>query len=305
MRQGAGEMSAAETLDRIMATEHLARWPFKFCLVSASKAPYKPNGELARPNMEGDFCSLSELSSCKSLSSYEGIGISIKGSNISAIDVDKCFSEPFELSSGDERAIDVIERFLGKAYIEFSFSGKGLRVLFSCPDIPGYSDSYYTKSEAKKIEFYQPSGSARYVTVTGMAICDCGLTEMSDLSDVLSFLDEYMRRPKRSPSDDAIREEKDDTPMEKLMARAKTLYITDIEFQNMWFAQAPGSNSNESQMDWHLLALIVRGITSDREKARLVFEESPYFKSKDKKHRSKWEYGNHRYFNFIFSRMVS
>lgn len=297
-------MGAIEAIDRIVANEHLVSWPFKWCLVSKQKVPYTYQGELAKPNDESDFCDLFKLTECESLGSYEGVGISVRASGITAIDIDKCFSVPFDVSSGDDRARRALELFSGKAYIEFSFSGSGIRILFSCPEIEGYSEKYYTKNERHKIEFYQPSGSARYVTVTGLAISDAGLCEMNDMSVVSSFLEEYMRKPERSLSDGAATERADDRPIEELLAIAKHLYLTDIEFQDMWFARAPGSNSNESQMDWHLLALIVKNVTTDRAKAKQVFEASPYFKSKDWKHLNKWNYGNGRYFNFIFSKMV-
>ena len=87
----------------------------------------------------------------------------------------------------------------------------------------------------------------------------------------------------------------------ELMKKVKSLYLKDIEFQELWFGIAPGSNSNESEMDYHLLCLLYKNITTDKDKLQEIFESSPYFK--DQKHINKWIYGNHRYYNYIYERL--
>lgn len=298
-------MSALDALARIASRGTLLSCDFRWCLVSDTKIPYKPDGSKARPNAPEDFCSLEELSLCDSLEDYAGVGISVNASGVCAIDIDKCFSEPFEEGSGDKRAKAAIEAFKDLAYVEFSFSGRGLRILFFADPIPDYSSKYYVKCDKTKTEFYQPSGSARYVTVTGMAICDNPVAKMSDTSALTAFLDEYMLRPKALSRDMPTREteEGEALPLEELLKKAKSLYLRDLEFQDAWFAQAPGSGSNESQMDFHLCSLIWRKITGDKDSVREVFEASPYYKSKDWKHVRKWEYNGNRYFNYIWDHL--
>lgn len=295
-------MDALDALERVSSNPHLAESGFRYCLVREDKIPYTFQGSRAHPNLAEDFCSLEELSSCEAIQDYAGIGISVNASGICAIDVDKCFSVPFDISSGDQRAKEVISMFEGKAYVEFSFSGKGLRVLFKADEIPDYAAEYYIKNDKTRIEYYQPSGTARYVTVTGMAIADASLAKTLDKSVLLAFLDKYMRRPKIF-TQQAHTKENEGVSTEELMKKVRSLYLTDIEFQELWFGQAPGSGKNESQLDYHLIAVIRRKITDDKEKVKEIFEASPYFKSKDWKHVSKWNHQNNRYFEYIYSHM--
>ena len=296
-------MSAIEAVERIVNNEYLVSYPFRYCLVSDTKVPYTIKNELAHPNKKEDFCDLLELVSCGVLNLYEGVGISVIESKISAIDIDKCFSIPFNVESGDDRAKFALELFKDKAYIEFSFSGKGLRILFVVDNIENYSEKYYIKNDKTQIEYYQPGNTARYVTLTGRHIYNNSLTIMKDLSDVEHFLNKYMVRTTKSIRNTKSDDTNDDRSLEDLMKKIKSLYLKDIEFQNLWFGQAPGSGKNESQLDFHLLVMLYDNITKDKEKLRQLFEASPYYKSKDSKHIYKWKYGNYRYLNHMYNNL--
>lgn len=306
-------MSAIDTLERIVNNENLVSYPFKYCLVASDKVPYTIKNELARPNSKEDFCDLLELVNCGVLNLYEGIGISIIESNISAIDIDKCFSIPFDITSGDDRAKFAIDLFKDKAYIEFSFSGKGLRILFAVNNIENYSEKYYIKNDKTQIEYYQPGNTARYVTLTGKTIYNNSLTIMKDLSVISIFLNKYMIRPVKSNRQTSTINRNDDRSLEDLLKKVKSFYLKDIEFQDTWFetdhkgkllCQVQGK-SKESNFDYHLLLLLFDNITQDPEKLRLLFEESPYFKTKDSKHIYKWKYGNYRYFYYMYNHLCS
>lgn len=299
-------MSALDTLERIIVNPNLMEHDFRYCLVKGKdKVPYSFKGHLAHPNNEDDFCSLEELSSVEHLEKYEGIGISIIGSNVCAIDVDKCFSIPFVLDSGDDRAKDTLETFKDKAYIEFSFSGKGLRVLFKVDNIPDYTKTYYIKNDKTGIEYYQPGNTPRYVTITGKVIFDNSLSKMTNLDTIYGFLNKYMIRPKtfvkKLKNNDIL--QNNELSFDELMKKVKSLYLKDIEFQNLWFGVAPGSGKNESQLDFHLISILFENITDDKEMLKTLFENSPYFATKDKKHLNKWYYGNNRYFEYIYEHL--
>ena len=298
-------MSALDTLERIVSNEHLYNYPFRYCLVGDDKIPYSLQGTRAKPNNGKDFSSLEELTQCLNLEKYAGIGVSVIESKICAIDVDKCFSTPFDIESADDRAKDIIEMFKDKAYIEFSFSGKGLRILFVAEDVPNYAETFYIKNDKNKIEYYQPGNTARYVTLTGKVIFDNELSKMTNLDTIYSFLNKYMQRPRTSlkMSKNNDLQDNNNLSLEQLLKKVKSLYLKDIEFQDLWFAQAPGSGSNESQMDFHLLSILYNKIVSNKELLKEVFESSPYFKSKDRKHINKWNYGNYRYFEYIYSHL--
>ena len=298
-------MSALDTLERIVTNDYLYNYPFRYCLVGDDKIPYSINGSRAHPNCGEDFCSLDELLTSQDLAKYAGIGVSIIESKICAIDVDKCFKEPFDIESGDERSKDIIEMFKDTAYIEFSFSGKGLRILFVADDIPNYAETFYIKNDKNKIEYYQPGNTARYVTITGRYIYNNNFHLKANTSLIYNFLNKYMQRPKISlkPRIKCDLQGNNALTLNELLKKVKSLYLTDIEFQELWFATAPGSGSNESQLDFHLLTILYNKIVEDKEKLRELFEASPYFATKDKKHLNKWYYGNYRYFEYIYSHL--
>jgi len=296
-------MSAIDTVFDIINDENLSMYPFRYCLVDNNKLPFTINKTIAHPNKIEDFCTLDELIKCDFLDSYEGIGISIIASNISAIDIDHCFKEPFDITTSDDRAKYALDLFKDKAYVEFSFSGKGLRILFSINNIENYSEKYYIKNDKTHIEYYQPGNTARYVTLTGKTIYDNSLTRMTSLDTLYEFLNKYMVRPIINTTGMSKAKDNDTMTIEQLMKKVKSYYLKDIEFQEAWFGTAPGSGSNESQMDFHLLKLLYNNIVADKEKLKTIFESSPYFNSKDAKHIKKWEYGNNRYYNYIYERL--
>lgn len=298
-------MSAYDNISLVVEGKTLLNYDLKWCLVDKNKLPFQVNGSVAKPNQNEDFVDFIDIVTTpeKELKKYAGIGISVKASNLYAIDVDDCFSTPFVLDSADDRALDILLMFATKAYIEFSFSGKGMRILFYLNEpIKDYDLHYYTKNSHNHIEFYRPEGNARYVTITGKYIMNDELTLISDNQTILSFLEKYMTKPKIVSK--IVSNDKEDLSLNQLLIQVKKCYFKNIDFQNMWFDKAPGSGSDESEKDFSLLKFIVEHFTTDKEKARLLFEESDYFKSKDKKHIYKWEYGNHRYFDYMFKHIV-
>lgn len=296
-------MNALDTINNIINNTYLPLADLKYCLVNKDKIPFKINGENAKPNDINDFVDIDTLLNCNNLEDYSGVGISIQGSNISAIDVDKCFEIPFDINSADDRALDIIQRFFDYAYIEFSFSGKGLRVLFKQEIIENYSKTFYIKNESNGIEFYQPSQSYRYVTITGRVINNKEINTNKDFSHIiLKFLNDYMKRPEKIKKEIVVIEE-DNRSIEEIMKKVKSKLLIDYIFQEKWFSRAPGSNSNESEIDFYLLSYLYEHVVQDKEKLKIVFETSPYFKSKDKKHLSKWMRGNYQYYNYIYERL--
>lgn len=296
-------MNALDTLFEIINNDNLVNSNLKFCLVNENKLPFKINNMIVNPNKVEDFVDIKELNDLEIIKNYSGIGISIQASNITAIDVDKCFSKPFNLDSADERALDIISRFLEYAYIEFSFSGKGLRILFRQNLIENYSLKYYIKNDNYNIEYYQPNQSYRYVTLTGKTIINNPINFNKDFTHIIiNFLDDYMKRPEKIKKNINTTKE-DSKTIEQLLKKVKSRLLVDFIFQEKWFSQAPGSNSNESEIDFYLLSYLYENITQNKEKLRLIFESSPYFKSKDSKHLKKWTYNDYRYYNYVYERL--
>ena len=286
-----------ETINNIKNTK-LINEDLRYCLVNSSKRAYQIDGSPARSNHLEDFVMLSEIESCPNLEEYNGLGISIQGSNISAIDVDSCFKNKFDIDSADDRAKEILSRFKDKTYCEFSFSGNGLRILLKHDFIENYELNYYIKNSKNGIEFYQPSRSNRYVTITGRVIANNDIAKID--IDVMNFLNSYMVRPKIVKS---ISPEVSECSLDELIKKVKYLYLKDATFQNLWFGKAPGSGADESERDYQMLSILYTKITKNKESLKLIFENSPYFKSKDGKHKWKWEYQNNRYYNYVYEHL--
>ena len=291
-------MKAIDVIERLVNTS-IINSGLKYCLVDVNKHPYKLDNTPARPNMVEDFVEFDKLLESKFLDKFAGIGISIQASEICAIDIDHCFKTPNDVTSGDERAKYFLDLFKDVAYCEFSFSGTGLRILFKQPLIENYSDQYYIKNEKYGIEYYQPNKSFRYVTVTGNVIYDNKIgSDINFLDKIQKFLNKFMLRQINKIVIKTTSEEK--RSYEELMKLVKRAYLTDMNFQNLWFNPAPGSGKDESERDYHLVAYLYENITQDKELIKRIFETSEFFKTKDKKHVYKWEYNNFRYFNYLY-----
>ena len=293
--------NALDTLLKIAENENLINSNLKYCLVTEKKLPYKLDNTPAKINNINDFVNFEELLNGE-LEKYAGIGISIQASKVCAIDVDKCFSIPFDISRGDKRANDIINRFEKYAYIEFSFSGKGLRVIFR-QNYNFDNKKYYIKNESNSIEYYQPEKSYRYVTITGMTIINNPINSTYNFENVIEqFLNDYMLRPIKNIVRE-INEVDNNVSIDILRRRLRRKLLLDNKFQDVWFSKAPGSGADESERDYYLLSCLYETITQNKENLRILFEESPFFKSKDYKHMNKWTNQDHRYFNYLYDRI--
>lgn len=299
-------MSALETLINISNNKNLVCYDFRYCLVDSSKRPFTINEVLVRPNHSEDFVKIEELLDVEIevLDSYEGLGVSVQASNICTIDIDHCASNRFDVESLDYRAKDIIEIVKDFAYVEFSFSGSGVRIFFKAHKIDNYEQIYYTKNSTTNIEYYYPEGSARYVTITGKTIVNNPIKMLTydEQQLLMMFLNKYMKRKYELHINNVV-EHKDDRSLEDLMKLVKYRYMTNNSFQDVWFSPAPGSGYDESERDYKLIAEIYDNITKDKDKIKQIFEQSPFFKSKDLKHINKWQKQDGRYFNYVYSRI--
>lgn len=294
-------MNALECIERIAST-NLIYGNLKYCFVTSNKLPVRYDGVLAKPNRMEDFVDLDILLE-NDLMLYTGIGISIQASDICAIDVDKCFSIPNDINSISYIGQEILEMFKDVAYCEFSFSGTGLRILFRTTIIDDYTTKYYIKNSNKGVEYYQPSSSYRYVTITGNVIYNnyINYTDTDLSAKLYLFLEKFMKKPELIKSSVNVIDTSDN--YEQLLKKVKYKYLTDSEFQDLWFSKAPGSGKDESERDFHILAYLYENITQNKEMIKQLFESSSYFKSKDSKHINKWEYQENRYYNYIYEQI--
>lgn len=295
-------MSAIDTIESIVNCE-LANYDFRYCFVNRSKIPYRTDGFEARVDVVNDFVKLDELLDSPMLTRKRivGIGISIQVSNVCAIDVDNCFSEPFVFESIDKRGKEVFELFEDVAYCEFSFSGKGMRIIFLHDVIENYADKYYIKNSKMNIEYYQPSNSNRFVTVTGKYIANNPIRHTNNTDIALNqFLERFMVRPQRQKHQISTT---DDIDFDFAVRKTRQLYIQNSKFQSLWFGHAPGAGKDESERDFQIVAMLYENVTTNEDMIRQLFETSPYFESKDEQHLRKWMNNNYRYFKYIYSHL--
>lgn len=301
-------MTAKECYDRLKLL-NMDKAGLKYCLVDTNKNPYKADGTRARVNEYDDFSELSDMAE-SDLDKWAGLGISVQASNIIGVDLDHCVEEPLNINTISPIANDIVNMFRKFAYIEFSFSGKGIRILFRDEEINPYRNIYYIKNSKIGVEYYQPTfdgkPSNRFLTITGNIITYNRIEQAktSHLSVVKGFLDKYMLRPivsLKSPLKSDLSENK---PIEELMKTVRHCYLRDQSFQDKWFKTGIHptiANPDESETDYWLIDYLYTHVTTDEEKLRLIFEQSPFYKTKDSHHIHKWELQDHRYYKLQFN----
>jgi len=303
-------MVALDCYNRLLKTK-VPLADLRFCLVDENKNPYKVDGSRASTSDYGGFVTLQRIGKCPDLKLWAGLGISVQASKVIGIDLDHCVETALDFSTANDKAKDIVNMFKDFAYIEFSFSGKGIRILFRQPMIENYKERYYIKNSKQGIEYYQPvfdgTASNRFLTITGNVIYDNNIDCLESHTDTIrAFLDKYMRRvetERREPLI-ALNEGKS---LDELMKEVRRCYILDQSFQDDWFKEGIHptiQERDESERDFRLIGFIYEHITQDEEMVKKIFEQSPFFKSKDKTHIRKWEYNNYRYFKYQFSQIA-
>lgn len=273
--------TAYKTLQNILKTK-VADYPLKWCFVNENKLPFQKDGTIAKLNNKSDFCDLNELVN-DNLKVFKGLGISINYSNVCAIDVDKCFSEPFKIDTIDERGKWILDLFKDY-YCEFSFSGTGLRILFLSEFKGDFRHSFYIKHSKYNIEFYMPHFTSRYVTITGKYIYNNSIKQVN-IDLLLKFLNKYMLREEQKIATNMEDKIEDDKVINK---RLKKLFKLNSHFLDVWTSQAKGSGRDESENDYYLILMLYQNVSSNRSTIKSLFEKSDYYLSKDARHLKKW-----------------
>lgn len=280
-------MNSKDFINNILRTD-LKAHPFKWCFVGDKKIPLQKNGLPLSTNNQEHFINFNELMTCSR--TFKGVGFSVNFSNITAIDVDKCFAEPFNISSINEIGAKMLIMF-NNHYCEFSYSGTGLRIIFFNDNkIDNYTNTYYIKNQKLQLEMYMQDFKARYVTITGCYIFNEPIKQINN--DLLfEFLNTYMLKP-ILPKKEVKHEDKD---YEQCKKELKKHLIANDKLITKWTDNALGSFRGESERDFYLILYIYEHITTDPLIIKTLIEQSPYWISKDKKHKHKWEKTN--YFN--------
>ena len=222
----------------------------------------------------------------------EGLGIGLFG-NLCGIDIDHAVNEDGSLS---QTAKDIIDYFDG-AYMEYSYSGKGIHILFFCTQQRKYQ-KYYTKMGVKQLtakgiqdieglEFYQGRVDNRYLTLTGNIIPQRTKNNYSVTPQkITAFLDKYFIIPVQPKS--PVTTTSSNTKEDLAWARFGLYTLKDEKFKEAFDKPATGYGGTESEDDLALACRAAFWTNNNPEAIRIVFEASPHYKTKDPDHLKKW-----------------
>lgn len=197
-----------------------------------------------------------------------GLGLGIFN-GYSAIDIDHCIDE--ETGEISQMAQDIIDYC--DSYTETSPSGTGIRIIIKTKTIIN-KDTHYINNSSNGLEIYISENTNKFVTITGNTTKNKQIREVN----LDYILEKYMR--KNSTSSSKIYGQVDKR-IEKALQKDKKLI-------KLWNSVAPGSGSNESELDLALCNKIAFYVDGDENKINEAFVSSPYFQSKDDKHKKKW-----------------
>lgn len=234
-----------------------------------------PRGTLARSNDKTTFYTWATI--LKYAGGYlrkennkwiGGLGLGIFN-GFSAIDIDHCIDENGNISDMAKEIIDYCQ-----SYTEKSPSGTGIRIIFKT-DFKDYDKTaYYINNSKIGLEIYIEGATNKFVTITGDSIVNCGINNVG----IEYILDKYMRKQQRKNN---------------IVKKTNTYNIYDFidkddKLNKLWNNQAPGSHSNESELDLALCSKLAFYLQRDPDAIKTAFEQSPYYQSKDAKHKAKW-----------------
>ena len=193
-----------------------------------------------------------------------GIGLGIFN-GYSAIDIDHCINDRGEVS---DLARDIIDYCA--SYTEYSPSGKGIRIIFKT-DTELDKSKYYINNSKNGLEIYISDNTNKYVTITGDVMYPANIAKI----DIKYILNKYMLK-------DVTRPVVEETTFE-------IAHYSDAKLNELWNTKAPGSGSNESELDLALCGKLAYYLKGDFSAIDKAFRSSPYYKSKDNDHLAKWE----------------
>lgn len=198
-----------------------------------------------------------------------GLGFGIFN-GFSAIDIDDCVKD----GTVSPMAQDIIDYC--KSYTEYSPSGKGIRIIFKTNTVLN-KELYYIKNSNLGLEIYLSEQTKRYVTLTGNTLNDNDIQEV----DISYILEKYMKREKQ-------RKITTGDIVEDVNIAVKNFLKNYPPFNELWNSKAPGSGSNESELDQSLCNFLANCLDGNYTAIEQAFIQSPYFQSKDDHHKKKW-----------------
>lgn len=241
------------------------------------KMPFNPlTGFPAKSNDKKTFVSYpTAMRYAESYIAYEndkqigGIGLGIFN-GFSAIDIDHCVDN----GKPNKMAQEIID--FCDSYTEYSPSGTGIRIIFKSKIFID-KNKYYINNAKNGLEIYISDNTNKFVTITGNNINNKDINEI----DISELLEKYMKRS--IPLTPMITPQFGNVSIDINQALLK-----DGKLYELWNGKAPGSHSNESELDMSLCCKLAFYFNGDFNRIKQAFESSPYYLSKDELHKNKW-----------------
>ncbi|MBW9212427.1 MULTISPECIES: hypothetical protein [Terrabacteria group] len=252
-------------------------WKYETRNNKETKIPFNPITDgYASVNNPKTFTSFDKAS--EKLSSYDGLGIRVDG-KLLAIDVDDCVTN----GALNELAKEIVSHF-PQSYIEFSPSGKGLRIFTFLPNSVSYSNDIY-KMKTKEVEVYVAGFTNRFVTVTGHVYQEGEIKENDE--GLVWLLEKYLKREKRANS--ISHNFKSYLTDEEIIEKASKASNKD-KFLSLWSGDT-SSYTSKSEADLALASILTFYAGGNYEQIDRLFRDSKLFRAKWDENRGGETYG--------------
>lgn len=249
-------------------------WKYEQRNGSRTKVPKTVTGHNADISDPSDFCSFGEI--LKKAGQFDGIGIAVKDS-LAAIDIDHSVAD----GSLTELAAEIVDK--ARSYTEFSPSGEGIRIIGKAPRFAYDREKYYINNRKLGLEIYTSGGTNRFVTVTGNAVNDYSLR---DISDVLpEILETYMRRPAAQKPEDRIDAPGSFLTDEEVVEKASSAVNGD-KFVKLYDGDIEGYPS-QSEAELAFMTILAFWCGGDEDQMDRIYRSSGLY-------REKWERDDYR-----------
>lgn len=253
-------------------------WKYKTVNGRKTKIPVNPiTNKFAKVNNNSDFIPFNEV--VKYADKYDGLGIKVSN-NLVAIDIDDCVVN----SKFTKLAKEIINKFKG-SYIEYSPSGKGLRLFLIVSNTGSYNLNDY-KMKTKDLEVYVSGFTNRFVTVTGDVYQEGSLLKNNDL--FMWILDTYMK--KEQVENKVQLQTKSYLSDEEVIIKASSSKNSD-KFNALWNGDISCYGSH-SEADLGLASILAFYAGGNPEQTDRLFRKSALYRNKWDEKRGSNTYGD-------------
>ena len=258
-----------------------------------TKPPYQANGlSMASTTKRETWSSFEEINKRYQAGSCDGIGFVLAdGDGIAGIDLDHCVFDGVPTDA----ALEILERFKGKAYIELSPSNEGLHIFA----FGSHQRSGKGNGDSKWVEVYDGK-SPRYLTVTGVKLTEWSADEPGECPDALEWLHKkYFAEPSKEPeTEPKSRQSEPVSDDDELIARIRRMSAQGEKFTSLFdngikLDTFTGEiiETSKSELDASLCEILAWACNRDPIQMDRIFRRSALMREKWDSTRGKTTYG--------------